>query len=157
MPIQAKDFENINQEDRFYPASVPVFDFEPLKKFFLIVKSPEPVNEGIVSLVTFKAEDLVAKWTGYHIPFQTLHSLQYKEDSIFIHDPYFCGKMLHSCDPNCRLNMETMEIIALKNINPFDKLTLDYNDTEKELYQGFYCNCGAANCKGYIEGYKHLK
>ena len=53
--------------------------------------------------------------------------------------------------------METMEIIALKNINPFDKLTLDYNDTEKELYQGFYCSCGADNCRGYIEGYKKEK
>ena len=153
MSIQVKEYDSVEQEDRFYPEEVPLFDYEPLKKHFKILKSPEPINEGIVTLVSFKEGDLVCKWTGYHLNFQTLHSLQHTEDRIFVHDPYFCGKMLHSCDSNCMLDMNSMEIIALKNINPFEKLMLDYNKTEKQLYQSFHCTCGAPDCKKFIEGY----
>ena len=153
MPVDMRDFLNLKQEDRFYPIEVPIFDFEPLKKYFQILKSPEPVNEGLVSLITFKEEDLVCTWTGFHLPFQTLHSLQHTEDKVFVHDPYFCGKFLHSCDPNCELKMDTMEIFALKEIKPFDKLTLNYNRTEKTLFQGFYCKCGSDGCMDYVQGY----
>ena len=155
MPIEIRDFANIKQEDRYYPSEVPLFDYEPLKKYFQIVKSPEPVNEGIISLVSFKEEDLICKWTGFHLTFQTLHSLQHTEDKVFIHDPYFCGKMLHSCDPNSYLNMDTMEIKALKCIKPFDKLTLNYNKTEKALYQAFHCQCGSDGCIGWVSGYSN--
>ena len=84
--IDIRDYEDVKQEDRFYPLEVPCFDFEPLKRHFKIVKSPEPVNEGIISLVSFKSGDLVCCWTGFHLKKQSLHSLQHTEDKIFIHD-----------------------------------------------------------------------
>lgn len=153
MPINSRDFENVKQEDRFYPDCVPVFNYEPLRKYFQIVKSPEPVNEGVITLVSFKEGDLVCKWTGFHLTNQTLHSLQHTEDKIFIHDNFFVGKFLHSCDPNCFLDMNEMSVYSLKTIRPFDKLTLNYNKTEKLLYQGFHCECGNENCLGWVAGY----
>lgn len=153
MPLDLRDFDNVQQDVRFYPAEVPIFQYEPLKKYFEIVKSPEPVNEGVITKITFKQDDLICKWTGFHLKVQTLHSLQHTEDSIFVHDPFFVGKFLHSCDPNCVLNMDTMEIYALKNIKPFATLTLNYNKTEKVLYQPFHCQCGSDTCMGIVEGY----
>jgi len=153
MPIDKRVFENLEQSDRFYPEEVPSFDMEPIKTYFMIVKSPEEIKEGIITLISFKDGDLICKWTGMHLKFQTLHSLQHTEDKIFIHDTWFIGKLLHSCDPNCKLDMDNMQLYAIKDIKPFDKLTVDYDDTEKKLYQSFHCNCGAANCKGFIDGY----
>ena len=153
MPVDMRAYERVEQENRFYPEEVPVFDNEPLRDYFLIVQSPEPINEGVISLVTFKEGELVCSWTGFHLKFQTLHSLQHTEDKIFVHDNYFVGKFLHSCSPNCELAMQEMKVIAIKDINPLDKLTLNYNKTEKKLFQGFTCACGAEGCMGYIEGY----
>ena len=153
MPINKRDYDELEQEGRFYPESVPFFEDEPIQKYFIIVKSPEPINEGVISRISFKATDTICKWTGFHLPFQTLHSLQHTEDKIFIHDPYFVGKFLHSCNPNCELDMNEMSVTAIRDIQPLDKLTLNYNKTEKLLYQGFYCQCGSDGCIGYLEGY----
>lgn len=153
MPIDMRSFDKVEQENRFYPEEVPIFDNEPLKEYFIIVKSPEPINEGVISRVTIKEGELVCNWTGFHLKFQTLHSLQHTEDKVFVHDPFFVGKFLHSCSPNCELNMEEMKIIAIKDINPLDKLTLNYNKTEKKLFQSFTCNCGNDGCLMQVAGY----
>ena len=155
MQINLKNYENLSPDDprRFYPSYVPVFDYEPLRDYFTILKSPEEIREGVVSLISFEKEDLICKGTGFFLPFQTLHSLQYKEKEVYIHDPMFIGKLLHSCDPNARLEMNDFSLIALKPIKCFETITVDYNDTEAVLYQSFQCTCGSINCKGYIEGY----
>jgi hypothetical protein len=154
--MDLKLWENVRQEDRFYDEHVPRFDYEPLKTFFQIVKSPEQINEGVLSLISLQPEDIAFKWTGYFLTEQTLHSLQYKE-GIYIHDQVFCGKILHDCEPNLKLNMEDLTAIVIKPIKVFDKLTLDYNDTEDFLYNAFNCTCGSKNCKGWIAGKKAVE
>jgi len=153
MILSIKNWENVKQEDRFYPIEVPVFDYEPLKTFFQIVKSPEAINEGIISLISLNVEDIAFRWTGWFLTKQTLHSLQHKE-GIYIHDPFFSGKLLHSCDPNLKLDMNTLTAIVIKPIKVFDRLTCDYNDTEDVLYNTFNCSCGSENCRGWIAGKK---
>ena len=156
MILNLKIYEDIKPDDprRFYPAEVPVFDYEPLRDFFTILKSPEDIREGVVSLVSFEPEDLICIGTGFFLPFQTLHSLQYKEDEVYIHDKFFIGKVIHHCDPNARLDMSNFSLHAIKKIKPFDTITIDYEATEAYLYQEFQCNCGNPSCKGWITGYK---
>ncbi len=55
------------------------------------------------------------------------------------------------------LNMKDFTLHALKKIKPFDMITIDYETTEAELYQGFTCSCGFEDCKGWIQGYKYRK
>jgi hypothetical protein len=154
--MDLKIWEDVKQEDRFYSENVPRFDYEPLKSFYQIVKSPESINEGVISLISLIPEDIAFRWTGYFLTFQTLHSLQYKE-GLYCHDPIFCGKILHSCDPNLKLNMEEMTAIVIKPIKVFDRLTLNYNDTESVLYNAFNCTCGSEKCIGWVEGNSVIK
>lgn len=156
MQLNVRFWENVNQENRYYPSEVPVFDYEPLRQFFKIVKSPEAINEGIISLISLNEGDIAFRWTGWFLTNQTLHSLQHK-DGIYIHDPYFSGKLLHSCEPNLKLDMGTLTAYVIRPIKVFDRLTCDYDDTEDILYNHFNCTCGSENCKGYIMGKKATK
>jgi hypothetical protein len=153
MILNLRIWENLSTDDplRFYPTEVPVFDYEPLRSHFQIVKSPEAINEGIISLISLKPEDIAFKWTGFFMTTQTLHSLQHKKN-LYIHDTFFSGKLLHSCVPNLRLDMETLTAYVIKTIEVFDRLTIDYEDTEDVLYNHFDCRCGNKECRGYISG-----
>lgn len=148
-------YENLdsNSDMRFYPSYIPIICFEPLKIHFSILESPEEIRKGIVSLISIPKDQLVAKLTGFVLDFQTLHSLQYKE-GVYYADEFFAGYLLHSCDPNCKLNMEDFSLHAIKDIRPFDKITIDYEETEDYLYNTFDCNCGSSVCKGKIMGSK---
>ena len=158
MRINLKVYEELSVKDelRFYPEHYPVMMNEPLKSHFIILESPESIHKGLLSLVSFEPEDLIAQCAGVSLSFQTLHSLQYNEDH-FLHDPFFSGYLLHSCDPNAELNMRTFTLHAIKSIKPFQLITIDYEKTEAQLYQGFHCSCGSENCKGWIEGYNYRK
>lgn len=142
-----------DSEKRFYPSFVPVIKHEPLKDDFMIVESPEAIKKGIISRVTFEEGELVAQCTGFVLKFQTLHSLQHSK-GIYYSDEFFAGYLLHSCDPNCRLDMSDFSLHAIKKIRPLDKVTVDYEATEDYLYNTFDCDCGSANCRGKIEGGK---
>jgi hypothetical protein len=155
MIINMKLYEQLELNDpkRFYPEWVPIIPYEPLKTFFQILESPEEIRKGVVSLVSFKEDDLIAQCTGASLNFQTLHSLQHAE-KVFFHDPFFSGYLLHSCEPNCRLDMSDFSLHAIQEIKPFSLLTIDYEETEEELYQQFECKCGSSNCRGWIKGKK---
>ncbi len=143
----------VDDERRFYPNSAPVIPLEPLKTNFQILESPEDIKKGVISLVTFNPEDIIAVLTGYILNFQNLHTLQ-KAPGEFISDTFFSGYLLHSCEPNCQLSFEPYSLMAVKKIKPFDLLTIDYEKTEDKLHQTFDCKCGSPNCRGWIAGKK---
>ena len=63
----------------------------------------------------------------------------------------------HSCNPNCETDQirGTMWIIALRDIQPGEELTYDYN-----LYDGdddAPCCCGAPRCRGSMYSPEELK
>lgn len=153
-----KIYEEMNTDDsrRFYPINFPVTTNEPLRTNFVILESPEDIKKGLISLVSFDPEDLIAQCMGVTRTIQTLYSLQYKE-GLYFHDEHFAGYLLHSCDPNAKLDMSDFTLHALKRIKPFDMITIDYESTEAELYQGFTCNCGSTYCKGWIQGYTYRR
>jgi tyrocidine synthetase-3 len=144
-------WNDVKQEDRFYPPEIPIFPYEPLKKFFQIVKSPETINEGVISLISLNVEDIAFKWSGWLLDFQTLHSLQI-EKGRYLNASFFSGKLLHSCDPNLQLDVSTLTAYVIKPIKVFDILSIDYEYTEDKLYNQFTCSCGSSNCRGWISG-----
>lgn len=157
MQLDMRLWENVKQEDRFYPIEVPKFSYEPLKSLYQIVRTPEAIGEGIISLINLNVDDIAFKWTGFMVFDQSLHSLQHKKN-IFVHDPFFSGKILHDCSPNLKLDMETLTAYVIKPIRALDRLTCDYEDSEDRLYNQFQCSCGAKDekgnniCKGWISG-----
>ena len=136
--------------DRFYPEFYPRFSYEPTKEKFRIIKTDQ-VGEGIMSQVSFKPGDTVFRFAGVLLSEVTLFTLQLKPGN-HLHDPFFMGKVLHSCDPNMSCDMESQTFTAIKAIRPGDFLTMDYESTEDVLFRSFECQCGAPNCKKLIKG-----
>jgi hypothetical protein len=69
-------------------------------------------------------------------------------------DRYFWRFMNHSCEPNSLIR--DRDVIALRDIQPWEAVTFDYNTTEWEMAEPFDCRCGSANCLGTIRGLKYL-
>jgi SET domain len=62
----------------------------------------------------------------------------------------------HSCDPSTRIDFEDLTVRALRDLEPGEEVTFNYNTTEYEMANPFNCNCNGKNCVGYISGFKHL-
>ncbi|HUP18650.1 MAG TPA: SET domain-containing protein-lysine N-methyltransferase [Gemmatimonadota bacterium] len=62
----------------------------------------------------------------------------------------------HSCDPNVRLDVERMEVVAERDIEPGEELTFFYPSTEWEMAEPFDCACGGPRCVGVVRGARDL-
>ncbi len=63
----------------------------------------------------------------------------------------------HSCDPNLFFDVESMNLIALKDIKIGEELTFFYPSTEWEMVQPFDCFCKSEKCLSRIEGASKIK
>lgn len=136
---------------RFYPSSLPFFRYEPDPGRFEICRISDSVGEGVVARSCFSRKDIVCGFSGYLVSSITQFSLRLGA-GLHIHDPYFMGKVLHSCDPNLHCDMKQRLFIAKKDIRPGDIITMDYEQTEERLFKPFNCSCGSGNCRGFIGG-----
>ncbi len=65
-------------------------------------------------------------------------------------DPCEWAPQNHSCDANTSL--DGLNVVALRNIQRNEELTLDYSQFLDENMEPFDCKCGHENCKGLITG-----
>jgi hypothetical protein len=140
---------------RFYPSHIEEHPNEPTPDKFTIVYHPD-FGEGVKTKVFFNKGELVFRFDGHLLHHQTLYTLQ-KNIREFIEDPYFTGKILHSCDPNTTVDMEQQIFWASKDIHPGHYLTMDYESTEDLLFNSFDCQCGSDKCRGFITGKRSNK
>ncbi len=133
---------------RFYPEAVPSFEHEPTRERFDIKAIGDNVGEGVVALTPFSPGDIVFRFTGFYSAEITLFTLQV-EPGLYLHDPFFMGKILHRCDANCDVDMATRTFTARLPIAPGDWVTMNYEQTEDELFRPFTCVCGPVKCEGF--------
>ena len=69
---------------------------------------------------------------------------------LWDNDPSEWAPQNHSCDPNTAYN--GLDVIALRKINKFEELTLDYGNFLDDSMMPFQCNCGSQKCRGLISG-----
>ena len=69
-------------------------------------------------------------------------------------DRYAWRFLNHSCTPNAAILGR--ELIALREIAPWEEVTFDYNTTEYDMACPFPCSCGAPSCVGEVRGFAHL-
>jgi uncharacterized protein len=136
---------------RIYPEHLPVIPDEPNAEDFRVVQVDDTRGLGVLVLRAFTAGDVLFRMNGMLTEEMTQYSLQ-MDERWHLDDPDFAGRVLHSCDPNSRLDPTTRLFTALKGIEPGDLLTMDYDETEDVLYRAFPCSCGAHRCRGYIAG-----
>lgn len=105
----------------------------------------------VCALRDFEAGAILDQFSGELTPTIAQHSLQVK-DGLHIAGTRYIGYLTHGCDPNCRLDMERMELVATRAIAAQELLTIDYAETEDCLYAQFPCVCGAPDCRRWIVG-----
>ena len=65
-------------------------------------------------------------------------------------DPSEWAPQNHSCDPNTAF--EGLNVLAIRDIQQNEELTLDYAHFLDENMEPFQCRCGSPICKGLITG-----
>ncbi|QDU57337.1 SET domain-containing protein-lysine N-methyltransferase [Aeoliella mucimassa] len=136
---------------RIYPEHLPVIPDEPAAENFRVIDVDKTRGRGVLVLTAYKAGEVLFRMNGTLTKEMTQFTLQ-MDELWHLDDPDFAGRVLHSCDPNSRLDPTTRLFTAVKDIEPGDLLTMDYDETEDVLYRPFPCSCGAENCRGYIAG-----
>lgn len=106
---------------------------------------------GIRLLADAAAGQVLDRFDGEIGPELTQHSLQVSP-GLHISNTLFIGFLSHGCDPNCRLDMVRRELVTLRPLKAGAWLTIDYAETEDQLYRQFACQCGAAGCRRWIIG-----
>lgn len=136
---------------RIYPSHLRRVSREPSSRDFRVAEVDADRGQGVVVLRRFRRGQTLFRMNGVLTQEMTLHSLQ-MAPGLHLDDPYFAGKVLHSCAPNARLDVETRLFIAERDIEPGELLTMDYDHTEDVLFRPFWCQCGAEGCRGEISG-----
>lgn len=134
-----------------YPDLFMVGDGYPTEDDFTVTRQEDGKGLGVYARRLFGRGYRVCRISGTVVHQVMQHTLQISPDS-HLYDPYFTGFLLHSCDPNCFLDMQRFELWAIKDIHPGEALTMDYASTEDILFKQFPCLCGAPNCRKWITG-----
>jgi SET domain-containing protein len=61
----------------------------------------------------------------------------------------------HSCNPNCGIKGK-IQVVALKNIDEGEEITIDYSITEMDKLWYMNCKCGNKNCRKIIKSIQTL-
>lgn len=136
---------------RIYPSHIEPLSMEPSSVDYCVSDIDDHRGQGVVALRGAQPGDVLFRMNGTLQREMTLHSLQIAP-GLHLDDPYFAGKVLHSCEPNSRLDVTTQLFVAVREIRPGDLLTMDYDETEDVLFRSFECRCGAASCRGHVAG-----
>ncbi|KVM46038.1 SET domain-containing protein-lysine N-methyltransferase [Burkholderia ubonensis] len=148
--------EPVQQCTGIYPSTdLMVEDGYPSTDAFQIIQTQDGRGAGVRALKAFARGRRMARVSGQIAAFCRLHTLQINAHT-HLYDPHFSGLLLHSCDPNVRLDMAGFELWSLRDIAAGEMLTMDYASTEDMLMRQFECHCGAPNCRRWITGAKEL-
>jgi hypothetical protein len=104
-----------------------------------VVAGEEPKGSGLFATRSFKRDDPIYEFDYWSCSAMPIHSTN------------------HSCDPNAGFDTDGM-LRALRTIAAHDEITYDYL-----LYPipaspwNFACECGSADCKGWIDARGDLK
>ncbi|XP_014677427.1 PREDICTED: uncharacterized protein LOC106817282 isoform X2 [Priapulus caudatus] len=140
-----------------------------LEKFYT-----EDRGHGIRTSLTIKEGDFILEYVGEVVSEQEFrrrmtevyhnapHHYCLNLDSGTYIDGYRYGAegrfVNHSCDPNCEMQkwsvngMYRMCLFALRNIEPGEELSYNYNFHDFNSDAKQECKCGSANCSGFLGG-----
>ena len=136
---------------QIYPYEIEEPTGYPTRKDFFVSTDGDEKGFGLFTRRPFKKGDQMARFTGQVLNEVKLHTLQINR-AKHLHDPHFVGYLLHACNPNVALDMETLTMYAVRDIEAGEALTMDYASTEDVLYRQFPCLCQADDCRKWITG-----
>lgn len=152
MKTQAMDKAAKADSDCLYPFATTLAECGyPSARQFEIVSDPSGEAIGIKSRVGFDSRTLIAKVFGYALSDRRQHTFQISA-RIRLYDPWVCGLLRHSCNPNVYFDTSYLELWSVMSITANTWLTIDYAKTGDVLPRQFVCDCGEPNCRGWIKG-----
>lgn len=122
-----------------------------------IMQNSNTGEKSLHATAFFDAGDTICAFGADKIvDIPTYLTVQVGEDKHITLDPEFLQYINHSCNPNVFFNTTTMELVALKEIQPGDELMFFYPSTEWKMEQPFDCFCGTPQCLHRIQGASFL-
>lgn len=82
---------------------------------FIVESGHSAKGRGVMALRHFQRITRMCRVSGQLVHAPQLHSVQLAA-GIHVYDPYFCGRLRHSCDPNVFLDMSELWLWALQDI-----------------------------------------
>ena len=121
---------------------------------FAEIKQKQDTDQQLLSSKkTFKQNEVIHSFSksivGNEITYLTV---QISENEHIQLKPEFLQYINHSCDPNTFFDVDSMNLIALKDIQENEELTFFYPSTEWKMVQPFQCFCQTEKCLGKIQG-----
>lgn len=114
-------------------------------------------QNSLHALVAFKKGALISNFTAGNVYSEPNYlTVQKGIDEHITLMPEFLQYINHSCSPNVFFDTATMEVIALKDIQPNEEFTFFYPSTELDMAQPFICYCGSRSCLQNIKGSKYI-
>jgi hypothetical protein len=104
------------------------------------------------TLVSFRGFPPVTERNRHSIQIDEGRHIVTREAGRFEADDF----LNHCCSPNAFLDTATLDVRALRDIEPGEEVFLNYCATEEELAEPFKCKCGKSDCAGLIRGFRFL-
>lgn len=115
-----------------------------------------PFGELLRAVKPIRAGEVIFYLSGEIVDVPTKFTIQLDETRHVVTANGLWKSMNHACEPNVRIDVDTREMIAIRDLAPGEELTFNYNTTEWDMASPFACGCGAASCAGTIRGFRHL-
>ena len=139
------------------PAIISAYAMVSKHGFADIMQNTSTGEKSLHATSFFDAGEVISDFSG-SIVLDTPNYLtvQIGEDRHILLQPEFLQYINHSCNPNVFFDTASMQLIALKGIQPGDELLFFYPSTEWDMAQPFDCFCGTSQCLHRIQGAAHL-
>ncbi|MEO6488821.1 MAG: SET domain-containing protein-lysine N-methyltransferase [Ferruginibacter sp.] len=125
--------------------------------FAEIIQNTETSQNSLHAIVSFKKGALISTFSAgdtFSTPNYLTVQKGINEHITLL--PQFLQYINHSCDPNVFFDTTSMEVIALKDIQPNEEFSFFYPSTELDMAQPFLCYCGSRSCLQNIKGAKYI-
>ncbi len=135
----------------------------------LIVRSSDVHAAGVFTTTPIKTRTKVVEYTGPRITKEEGDKIYEHRDITYLfavgkNDRVIDGHGIaafinHSCDPNCETDeiKGKIWILAIRNIQPGEELTYDYNLFDGEANDPATCHCKAKHCRGSLYSERELR
>ncbi|MBV9989260.1 MAG: SET domain-containing protein [Chitinophagaceae bacterium] len=139
------------------PAIVTAYAMVSKHGFADIMQNTASWEKSLHATRFFDAGDVISDFAAAQV-FDTPNYLtvQTGDDRHIMLQPEFLQYINHSCNPNVFFDTASMQLIALKEVQPGDEMLFFYPSTEWDMAQPFDCFCGTAQCLHRIQGAAHL-
>lgn len=97
-------------------------------------------------------EHIERTWTGEALENFRRYAYPLSQEVYLLWDeePSGWAPQNHSCDPNT--GYRGLDVVALRDIEGGEELTLDYASFLDESMEPFHCHCGSIHCRGLVSG-----